>query len=164
MWRKNRAWYINGKSNECEKYQLHIIEKIIKIKIDKTNDRINIEKLLIINNNKPLINNDGYEWTENFDGKIVKNNNIYYFNFKFICDSGGAQTRSLREVYYFIKNQMDVILNIKCNNIYFINILDGNTCYCNMSKFRYLLNKDKYKDCNKYIFIGDSNDFLKYVL
>ena len=29
IWRKNRTWYINGKSNECEKYQIKLIEKII---------------------------------------------------------------------------------------------------------------------------------------
>ncbi len=36
---------------------------------------------------------------KNFDGKIIKNNNIYYFNLKFICDTGGSQTRTLREIY-----------------------------------------------------------------
>ena len=46
----------------------------------KTDDRINIESNEIINKKNPMINNDGYEWTENFDGKIIKNNNIYYFN------------------------------------------------------------------------------------
>ena len=165
IWRKNRKWYNNGKSNECEKYQINNIEKIINNKLSKTNDRINIEKLLIINNNRPLVENDGFEWTENFDGKLLKNNNIYYFNLKFICDSGGSQTRSLREVYYFIKYQMEVLLNnISYNNIYFINILDGDTCYNNINKFYYLKNKDKYINVNKYIFIGDTKDFLKYSL
>ena len=28
-WRKNRKWYKNGKSNECEKFQLGMIEKIM---------------------------------------------------------------------------------------------------------------------------------------
>ena len=27
-WRKNRNWYKNGKSNECEKYQINLIERI----------------------------------------------------------------------------------------------------------------------------------------
>ena len=35
----------------------------------------------IINKKHPNTNNDGYEFTENFDGKIILNNNIYYFNF-----------------------------------------------------------------------------------
>jgi 7,8-dihydro-6-hydroxymethylpterin-pyrophosphokinase len=29
-WRKNQKWYINGKKNECEKYQIEVTEKIIK--------------------------------------------------------------------------------------------------------------------------------------
>jgi non-homologous end joining protein Ku len=98
-WRKNKDWYKNGKSNECEKYQIDLIGKIMRRKIKdfllmKTDDRINIESNEIINKKNPMINNDGYEWTENFDGKIIKNNNIYYFNLKFVCDNGGAQTRN----------------------------------------------------------------------
>jgi len=27
-WRKNRKWYKNGKSNECEKYQINLINLI----------------------------------------------------------------------------------------------------------------------------------------
>lgn len=47
-WRKNRNWYKNGKSNECEKYQINLIEKIIAIKLMKTDDRINMETNKII--------------------------------------------------------------------------------------------------------------------
>ena len=44
-WRTNRKWYNNGKQNECEKYQIGLIEKIIKTKLLKTDDRINIETI-----------------------------------------------------------------------------------------------------------------------
>ena len=104
IWRKNRKWYKNGKSNECEKYQKNIIENIINLKILLTHDRLNIENIEIKENKYPLTSIDGYEWTENFDGKIVKED-TYYFNLKFVCDLGGAQTRTLREVYHFIKHQ-----------------------------------------------------------
>lgn len=161
IWRKNREWYKNGKSNECEKYQINLIEKIISIKLSKTNDRINIETIKIIENRNPMINNDGYEWSENFDGKIIKNNKIYYFNLKFVCDFGGAQTRTLREVYYFIKYQIKYLVNSNTCDTYFINILDGNTCYNNMEKFMYLLNKKKYRCFTKYIFIGNLYEFQK---
>ena len=40
IWRQNRKWYKNGKANECEKYQINNIEKIILTKLDKTDDRI----------------------------------------------------------------------------------------------------------------------------
>jgi hypothetical protein len=49
-----------------------------------------------------MLNDDGYEYSENFDGLILKNNNKFYFNLKFVCGNGGAQTRTLREIYHFI--------------------------------------------------------------
>ena len=158
-WRKNKKLYKTGKSNECEIYQINLIEKIINLKLNKTNDRINTETNNIIDNRNPLVNNDGYEWTENFDGKLIKNNIIYYFNLKFVCDSGGSQTRSLREVYNFIKYQLEYLLIFKISNVYFINILDGNTCYNNMEKYKYLINKQKYENIKKYIFVGDTYGF-----
>ena len=39
-----------------------------------------------MNNIKPMNYIDGYEWTENFDGKINLNDKIIYFNLKFVCD------------------------------------------------------------------------------
>ena len=160
-WRKAREWYINGKSNECEKYQINLIEKMLAIKLMKTHDRINMETYEITTNNRPMKNSDGYEWTENFDGLLIKNSNKYYFNLKFICDGGGAQTRSLREVYHFIKFQMEYLIKFNTNNTYFINILDGDECYHNMDKFFYLFNKEQYKQVSKYVFIGSLYDFKK---
>ena len=84
IWRKKRLWYKTGKSNECEKYQIIAIEKIIKNKLPKTNDRINTEINEIISRKNPMVNDDGYEWSENFDGLLIKNNNRYYFNLKFV--------------------------------------------------------------------------------
>ena len=49
------------------------------------------------------------------------------------------------------------------NNIYFYNILDGDECYKNMDKFRYLIDKEKYKQVIKYIFIGSLYDFQKNI-
>jgi hypothetical protein len=163
-WRQNRSWYKSGKSNECEKYQIDLIEKIIRNKLINTHERINMENYEITNNKNPMIHDDGYEWSENFDGKICLHNNTYYFNLKFICDSGGAQTRSLREVYHFIKYQMEHLIKFNRNNIYFINILDGDTSFKNMDKFEYLINKEKYRDILKYIFIGCLSDFQKHNL
>ena len=160
-WRKEQKWYTNGKSNECEKYQINLIEKIIKNKIIKTDDRIYMKNNEIISNKKPMINNDGYEWSENFDGLLIQNNNKYYFNLKFVCDSGGAQTRTLREVYHFIKHQMEHLIKFNMNNIFFINILDGDTSFKNMDKFKHLINDEKYKQVKKYVFIGSLYEFQK---
>ncbi|ARF10357.1 hypothetical protein Hokovirus_1_236 [Hokovirus HKV1] len=160
-WRQNRKWYINGKHNECEKYQINTLEKILKIKMSKTNDRMNTETYCLLNNRNIINNPDGYEWTENFDGKIQKSNNIFYFNLKFVCDKGGSQTRTLREVYYFIKYQHEFLLKSENLNIYFINILDGDESYNNMNKFNYLSNKLKYANVKQNIFIGSLYMFQK---
>lgn len=161
-WRKNRIWYKTGKSNECEKYQISLIEKICNLKLLKTFDRINMSTIEIISNKNPMINNDGYEWSENLDGLVIKNNIKYYFNLKFVCDSGGSQTRTLREVYHFIKYQMEYLIKFNMNNIYFINILDGDTSYNNINKFNFLKNKVKY--IINYIFIGGLHDFQRHCI
>ena len=163
IWRKNSSFYINGKKNECEKYQIKVIENITNDNIKKTNHRINFETKNIEENKNPLKNKNGYEFSENFDGLVIKNDKKYYYNLKFVCDSGGAQTRTLREVYCFIKYQMKFLKKMNTNNIYFYNILDGDECYKNMDKFMYLMNKEKYKQVIKYIFIGSLYDFQKNI-
>ena len=161
IWRKNRKWYNNGKSNECEKYQINLIEKISLTKLIKTDVRINIDTYEMISIRYPMKNIDGYEWSENFDGLIEKNKIKYYFNLKFVCDRGGSQTRTLKLVYDFIRCQLEYLVkNIKStSNIYFINILDGDECYKNNNKFIYLINKIKYKHIKQYIFCGSLRDF-----
>ena len=53
-WRKHQEWYMNGKANECEKYQIYYIQKIIMESITKT--------IEIINKRTPNVYNDGFEW------------------------------------------------------------------------------------------------------
>ena len=148
--------------NECEKYQIILLEKIIGINLMKTDDRINMETNEIISKKHPMINNDGYEWSEKFDRFLLINNSKYYFNLKFVCDSGGAQTRTLKDVYHFIKNQMEYLIKFNVNNVYFINILDGDTSSNNIGKFNFLRNKEKYINIIKYIFIGSLYDFQRH--
>lgn len=161
-WRFNQNWYRTGKNNECEKYQINLINNIIKsnnlkLKLEKTNLRINMEDKTILKINNPLKFKNGFDYTENFDGILkLKNHNIL-FNLKFVCDNGGAQNRTLREVYHFIKYQIKILK--KNNNYIFINILDGDTSYKNFNKFEYLLEKNKNK--NK-LFIGSLYLFQKY--
>jgi hypothetical protein len=162
IWRKNRNWYKNGKSNECEKYQIDLIEKIIQNKLQKTNDRLDTENNEIVNIRNINSKENAYEFTENFDGVYSKNENIYYFNLKFVCDIGGAQARTLREVYHFIKYQAEYKWKHPDNKIYFVNILDGDTSYNNTAKYFYLIDKEKYKDIRKFIFIGSLFNFQKY--
>ncbi len=50
----------------------------------------------------------------------------------------------------------------KTTDLYFINILDGDICNKHMDKFNYLINKTKYKDVKKYMFVGDLYKFNEY--
>jgi len=106
----------------------------------------------------PLKDDDGFEWTEDFDGFVKHLSNSFYLNLKFICDQGGAQTRSIR-VYHFIKTQLKYLV-ANYENIYFINILDGDTSFKSMSKFKYLL--DCHADVKDHIFVGDMEQFEEF--
>lgn len=103
---------------------------------------------------------DCFEITENFDGEIKTCDNIFLFNLKMVCCSGGSQTRTLREVYHFISTQLENLLKYKPK--YFINILDGDESFKNRNKFDYLLNKEKYKEVKQYMFVGDMEEFKNY--
>ena len=157
-WRKTQDWYINGKHNECEKYQKSIIQKITSKDIPLTYDRINMENCSIVECPHPMKNNDGYEYTENFDGKQHFDGKIMYYNLKFVCDNGGAQTRTLRETYLFIKHQLSYISKNNLKNVYFINILDGDGSSQASKHFEYLLSKHT---CS-YVFCGDMLKFKEW--
>jgi hypothetical protein len=159
-WRKEQDWYKGGKSNECELYQRDLIEKITKEKCIKNNLRLNLETNQIVEKKNVLHLENGFEFTEDFDGLQKINDKKYLYNLKFVCDAGGAQTRTLREVYHFIKGQLEHLINIETEidtkeNLYFVNIIDGDESNKHMKKFIYLLNLEKYKNIRKYIFVGD---------
>lgn len=148
-WRMEQPWYINGKHNECEKYQRSLIEQITKQECPKTHDRIHQSRYQIQEIRQPFNSDDGCEWTENFDGKQEYDNGmILYYNLKMICTPGGAQTRSIREIYHFIKAQTHCV----DKNTYFVNILDGDESYRQRSKFADFRS-------NTHIFIGDMLEF-----
>ncbi len=154
-WRKAQNWYKGGKKNECEKYQRELFEKIVGQKCIKTIERLNMFSGERKNKAQPLRHKDGFDWTENFDG-FIKSYNMF-INFKMVCGSGGAQTRTLREVYWFIYAQ---IKNLeKDSKVVYANILDGNESYLQMGKYGELL-KCKLKEKHKNrIFVGDMAAF-----
>ena len=168
-WRKSQDWYIDGKHNECELFQRKQIETILQVECAKTNLRFNTETYKLENMTRPLDHENGFEWTEDFDGVSMLRDKKLYFNLKFICDAGGAQTRSLREVYHFIHCQLEYFSAEQIEettlpkNIYFVNILDGNTATKHLSKFQYLLNKEKYNSIKENVFVGDMYTFNNWV-
>jgi len=156
QWRKDQDWYINGKKNECELQERKQFENIILQPLPKSSKR-----LFMINNSivervrNPLQIDYGFEYTEDFDGEFKKDDILYLVNFKFTCDQGGAQTRTLREVYHFIKSQKCFLrLNHPNYKICFINILDGDTQYRHRKQYSHLLESR--------IFIGDMKEFLEW--
>lgn len=159
-WRENTTWYQNSRKNTCEKYQRNLIEKIICTECKKTTDRINIRKNIIQSKFSFVNDVDGFDWTEDFDGKVLLNNDIYYFNFKMICDQGGSQTRSMREVYWFIDSQINYIEKNNDINVKFINILDGNGNSKHLFQYK---NLEQYMNKSKdNIYIGDLYNFRKW--
>jgi hypothetical protein len=153
-WRKEQDWYINGKQNECEIYQRKIFEHIIDQKIAKTQIRIDYRDYSLVHQPNPMNLADGFEFTENFDGQFFRNQTQFLVNFKMTCDRGGAQTRTLREVYHFIKAQNSHLSSHDNYDLYFINILDGDTFYLHRDAFQKL--------SQKHIFVGDTFDFIQW--
>ena len=138
----------------CEHYQRQIIEEGTGSKCSKSNGiRINEEtnKLGIIRN--PYSGPDAsYEWTEDFDGIQKLGNYIILYNFKFIVEAGGSQTRTLKNVYSFVKAQK----KIEDKKFLFVNILDGQMCSLNMGKFSCF-------DEDETIYVGDSYNFFSWL-
>jgi hypothetical protein len=97
---------------------------------------------------------NGYDFTEDFDGVQTINSKPIYINLKCIVGKGGSQTRSLREVYWFIDGQMNID-----DDVYFANILDGDEAHACMPKFNYLLQHLKNKDK---IYVGDLKGYFRW--
>ena len=161
-WRTAQIWYNTGKSNECEIYQLKKLSKILDKRAisTKTNLRMNILTYEIKMVKNPLKQLDGFDWTEDFDGIAKKDGKTIYINLKFVCGAGGAQTRSLREVYHFIICQINHIKKFNDKHTYFINILDGDESSKHMQKYINLINL--LLPNNNHIFCGCMFEFQKY--
>jgi len=159
-WRKSQEWYQTGKSNECEIFQRGMVEGIVGQECKKTNERLHMEDIEMYTKSQPLKGMDGFEYTEDFDGLVEKEKIKFFFNLKMICDAGGAQTRTCREVYHFIKTQLKYIQKKKSDNLYFVNILDGDTSFKHMDQFHFL--KTKYEI--PHVFIGDMKQFESWWL
>lgn len=161
-WRTEQTWYQDGKQNECENFQRQCVETITGLPWTQPKGlRLNMLSFDLCHKQCPLKDDGGYEWTEDFDGLLLHHSKTFYINLKFICNQGGAQTRSLREVYHFIATQLRYLaININDENVYFVNILDGDMSFKNMSKFTYLLNC--YPIVKERVFVGDMIQFKTF--
>jgi len=152
---------VAGGSNSMkpEEYQRSKIVEITEIPCPKTKMRINLRtselKLLA----RPNVAEDGFDYSEDFDGTQTLNGVPIYINLKCIVGIGGAQTRSLREVYWFVNGQINVLKNKP--DIYFANILDGDEACSNMDKFRYRLNQED-ETIKSRIYVGDLKGYFSW--
>ena len=126
----------------------------------KTNIRINLRKNTLNDIVHPNKNNDGFDYSENFDGMQLINKKCVYINLKCIVGTGGAQTRSLREVYWFIQGQLNVLKYT--DDIYFANILDGDEAHKSMSKFEYMLSLPEFDEIKNKIYVGDLKGYFDW--
>lgn len=168
-WRQHQEWYSNGKKNECEIYQRRLLEELTNTEIKKTNTRLDIDKVIMIEKRAPLTEKNGFSYTEDFDGLWKRNEKEFYVNLKLVCGSGGAQTRTIREVYHFILTQYKYLYKEKKENIYFVNIIDGDIgykyIYENNGKSASLLDIEdieEYSGIKSQVYIGDSDNFAKW--
>lgn len=163
LWRNTQDWYKNGKKNECEYFQVQCLEQILGQSLTRpTHQRLHIRTKQMEHKKTPLQDQDGFEWTEDFDASLVHDETIYYFNLKFVCDHGGTQTRTLREVYHFVYTQLEHLVKWHTPGLFFINILDGDFSSHCMPKFHYLLQKEEFATARDKVFIGDMSQFDQF--
>lgn len=144
-------------SSKVEKWQRLCMEKITGEKCKKTNLRLNLATSELKKVSRPSYEPDEFEWTEDFDGEFHVDGTRYLVNFKMIVGTGGAQTRSMREVYHFVKCQEAHLKSTSHRNTKFLNILDGDSVGAKMEVMR-KARTDAYSDR---IFIGDTYLFKK---
>jgi len=150
-----------SKSMGPEKFQVAKIEEGTGIPVKKTQIRINTRTSTLENVMHPNKKENGFDYTENFDGCQTCNNGLIYINLKCVCGKGGSQTRTLREVYWFVESQLEVLKTVE--NIWFVNILDGDEAYNNMNKFNYLLSLKENENVKRRIYVGDLKGYFDWL-
>ncbi len=112
------------------------------------------------NISQPNTNSAGFDYSEDFDGRQLVKENKVYINLKCIVGKGGVQTRSLREVYWFVEGQLNTLRSVE--NVYFVNILDGDEAHTANSKFEYLLNLQEFNKVKNRVYVGDLKGYFEW--
>lgn len=158
-WRKVQTWYRGGKRNECENNQCSQLATMFSQELVKTNLRLNFRTHTLAEKAKLDKTVDCYDWSETFDRKVVQDNTMYLFNLKFVCDTGGAQKRTLQLVNFFVDAQYQYLVKNKETDIVFVNVLDGDFCAKQGDKWLYL--KSLYPNQDR-VFVGDMVEFKEW--
>lgn len=153
-----------GGSTKPEKFQREQIEKGTGEPCPKTNIRINWRKNEMADIAHPMTQDDGFDYTEDFDGKQTFGSTTVYINLKSVVGTGGSQTRTLRdECYAFVNSQLNILDKSKRTDLLFANIFDGDESARRMSKFAYLLGLPEFASVKKYIYVGDLKGYFAWI-
>lgn len=126
----------------------------------KTNKRINLRTNIMKEIACPNKLPDGFDYSEDFDGVQTIGGKLVYVNFKCVVGAGGSQTRSLREVYWFVEGQLKAVGNV---GVYFANILDGDQAHSVMPKFEYLCGLPEYTGIKNKVYVGDLRGYFSWL-
>jgi len=153
-----------GGSRKPEEYQKEQIVLGTGRPCNNTQTRINWRKNEMTENAQPMRKEDGFDYTENFDGRQVFAPNTVWVNLKSVVGTGGSQTRTLRdECYPFVNAQLDYLLKSKKTNCFFANIFDGDEAWSKMKMFHYLLGLPEFSTVKKYVYVGDLKGYFAWV-
>ena len=129
-----------------------------------TQTRINWRKNEMSDTSQPMRNDDGFDYTENFDGKQQFSSKTVWINLKSVVGKGGSQTRTLRdECYRFIDAQLNFLTKTLKADCYFANIFDGDEAASKMRMYRYLLSLPEFSAVKKYVYCGDLKGYFAWV-
>jgi hypothetical protein len=153
-----------GGSTKPEKFQREQIENGTCKSCPKTNIRINWRKNELEDTAHPMTQDDGFDYTEDFDGKQTFDQTTVYINLKSVVGVGGSQTRTLRdECYAFINSQLNYLVKSGGTDVLFANIFDGDEAARRMPKFAYLLELPEFISVKKYVYVGDLKGYFAWV-
>lgn len=112
----------------------------------------------------PMTQNDGFDWTEDFDGKQEIGDKSVFINLKSVVGTGGSQTRTLRdECYPFIEAQLQYLLNSNNATHHFANIFDGDEAAAKMRMYNYLLGLPEYSEVKSQVYVGDLRGYFSWI-
>ena len=151
-------------SRKPEEYQREQIVLGTGAPCPTTNTRINWRSLEMVRAAHPMRNDDGFDYTENFDGKQAFGATTVWINLKSVVGTGGSQTRTLRdECYPFVSAQLNYLNKSHQTSYLFANIFDGDEAASRMRMFAYLLALPEYADVKKYVYVGDLRGYFDWL-
>jgi hypothetical protein len=153
-----------GGSKKPEEYQREQITLGTGRVCKTTQTRINWRKNEMKEISQPMREEDGFDYTENFDGKQEFGSNTVWVNLKSVVGTGGSQTRTLRdECYPFVNAQLLYLIKTNSTDCFFANIFDGDEAASKMKMFHYLLGLPEFAAVKKYVYVGDLKGYFEWV-